>query len=255
MDFELIPLLRDNYAHLLIHSASARAVVIDPSEAEPVLSLLEARGLRLEAVWNTHHHWDHTGGNAALAEATGCAVVGAAADEHRIPALTMPVGEGDTVRFADFTATVVVNPGHTSGAISFVGGGRAYTGDTLFTAGCGRLFEGTPETMWASLQRLAALPGDTLICCGHEYTEANLRFAAWAEPDNAAVAARLERARGLRAAGEATVPERLSEELATNPFLRATEPALLASLAAHHGVELAPGAATFAWLRAAKDDF
>jgi len=219
-----IPCLTDNYAYLVICEATQRAAIVDPSEAAPVLAAVHQHGVELEAIWNTHHHWDHTGGNQELVAAVrGLEVVAHESDRGRVPAQTGFVNEGETVSVGQVSATIIHNPGHTTGAISFhiAGPGAVFTGDTMFGAGCGRLFEGTPADMHASLSKLAALPGTTRVYCGHEYTEKNLAFAAEAEKDNAAVAERLARVAELRRKGQPSVPFTMAEEQATNPFVRA----------------------------------
>jgi hydroxyacylglutathione hydrolase len=220
-----IPCLTDNYAYLVICEASRQAAVVDPSEAAPVIAAARQEGVELAAIWNTHHHWDHTGGNQELASAVrGLEVVAHESDRGRVPAQTRFVGEGDAVSVGQVSARIIHNPGHTSGAISYHvadGDGAVFTGDTMFGAGCGRLFEGTPADMHTSLGKLAALPADTRVYCGHEYTEKNLAFAAEAERDNRAIAERRARVAELRRRGQPSVPFTMAEEQATNPFVRA----------------------------------
>ena len=219
-----IPCLTDNYAYLVICEATQRAAVVDPSEAAPVLAAVRQHGVDLQAIWNTHHHWDHTGGNQELVAAVrGLEVVAHESDRGRVPAQTRFASEGDTVSIGQVRASIIHNPGHTTGAISFhiADPGAVFTGDTMFGAGCGRLFEGTPADMHGSLTKLAALPGTTRVYCGHEYTEKNLAFAAEAEKDNPAVAERLARVSELRKKGQPSVPFTMAEEQATNPFVRA----------------------------------
>jgi hydroxyacylglutathione hydrolase len=246
-----VPCLSDNYAYLVTADGSDEALVIDPSEAEPVIAALEREGLRLVAIVNTHHHHDHVGGNEGLRARFGPLPVYAhASDEGRVPAQTDHVEEGRRLRIAGLDLDPLHVPGHTTGAVAYHVDGGVFTGDTLFVAGCGRLFEGTPEMMHRSLcEKLARLPPETRVYCGHEYTVANLRFAAHAEPDNGAVAAKLERARAARERGEPTVPSTIGEELATNPFLRVAEPALAARFPGANDVEV------FAAVRKAKDGF
>jgi hydroxyacylglutathione hydrolase len=230
-----IPCLTDNYAYLVICEATQRAVIIDPSEAAPVLAAVRQQGVQLDAIWNTHHHWDHTGGNQELVAAVGgLAVVAHESDRGRVPAQTVFVSEGDTVTVGQVSARIIYNPGHTSGAISYhiADPGAVFTGDTLFGAGCGRLFEGTPADMRTSLGKLAALPGATRVYCGHEYTEKNLAFAAEAEADNAAITERRARVADLRKSGQPSVPFTMAEEQATNPFVRAGSVDRLAELRA-----------------------
>ncbi len=246
-----VPCLADNYAFLLHDPGSGATACIDVPEAAPILQALAARGWRLSDIWITHHHPDHVGGVAALVAATGAQVTGAAADAHRLPPLDRAVVPGDSVALGASRGTVLDVPGHTVGHIAYVLPGFAFTADSLMAAGCGRLFEGTPAQMWDSLRRLAALPGDTLICSGHEYTAANIRFALTIEPGNPALQARAARVAEARAAGRPTVPSTLAEEQATNPFLRAGLPEIRAAL----GMADAPGAAVLAEIRARKDRF
>ena len=246
-----VPCLSDNYAYLVTAGGSDEAFVIDPSEAEPVIAAIEREGLRLVAIVNTHHHHDHVGGNEGLRARYGALPVYAhASDEGRVPAQTEKVEEGRRFRVAGLELDPLHVPGHTTGAVAYHVEDGVFTGDTLFVAGCGRLFEGTPEMMHRSLSgKLARLPPETRVYCGHEYTVANLRFAAHAEPDNRAVSAKLERARAMRERGEPTVPSTIGEELETNPFLRAAEPGLAARFPGGSEVEV------FAAVRKAKDGF
>ena len=255
INIEVVPVLRDNYAYVLVEGSQGEATVIDPSEGEPILEYLNSQGYRLRSVWNTHHHYDHVGGNEFLREQTGCEVVAPAADMGRVPAQTRGVQEGDVLTVGATDFKVFETPGHTLGAVSFFSGKDLFSGDTLFLAGCGRLFEGSPEQMWASLSRLASLPPETRVWCGHEYTEASLIFAQWLEPGSSAIQARLEQTRRARAEGLPTVPATIAEELLTNPFLRADDSLLLSVISEHHGVDLEPGSDCFAWVRAQKDSF
>lgn len=251
LDLVTIPCLADNYAYLIHDAASVQTALVDVPEAEPILAALNARGWSLGMILLTHHHADHIQGVAGMVDATGAAVLGAAADAHRLPPLTRSLVEGDEVAVGDVRGHVIDVSGHTMGHIAFLFPGMAFTADSLMAAGCGRLFEGSPATMWASLSKLAALPGDTLICSGHEYTAFNLRFAATIEPENPELAARIARVAAARSAGIATVPTLLSEELATNPFLRARLPQVKALL----GLDAATDAEVFAEIRARKDKF
>lgn len=210
-----VPCLADNYAYLVIDGA--RAAVVDPGEAAPVADAVTREGVELVAIWLTHHHWDHVGGVEGLVR-PGLEVVAHASDRGRAPKVTKLVEDGDVI---DFGATIIHNPGHTLGAISYVVDGNVFTGDTLFGAGCGRMFEGTAEMMHASLMRLAALPPETRVYFGHEYTAANLKFAAAVEPANAAISARKCTA--------PTTPSTIADELATNPFVRARDAAEFAA--------------------------
>ena len=253
-----IPCLRDNYAYLVVCEATNRAAVVDPSQAAPVLDAVNAEGVELVAIWNTHHHWDHTGGNAELVAAIdGLEVVGHASDEGRIPGQTGKVDDGDEVTLGETVrARIIHNPGHTSGAISYhvADPGVVFTGDTLFAGGCGRVFEGTPEQMTASLDKLAALPPETQVYCGHEYTAANLRFAAAVEPDNRPLAERRREVDALRGDGKPTVPYTIEIDLATNPFLRVREAAVVEAARARGAGGEGP-AQVFAAIREWKNNF
>jgi hydroxyacylglutathione hydrolase len=225
MPFELItvPCRTDNYAFLLHHIPSGRTALVDAPEAGPIRAALDVRGWGLHEIWITHHHGDHVEGVEDLRTAYGASVTGAAADRHRLPALDRAVSGGDSFDFAGAAVHVIDVSGHTVGHIAFhvPDAGAVFTGDSLMALGCGRLFEGTAPQMWASLSRLAALPPETLVCSGHEYTASNAAFALTIEPGNPALVARAEAVRAARARGEATVPSHLSDERATNPFLRA----------------------------------
>ncbi len=234
-----VPILKDNYAWLLRDSGTGATAIVDPADAQPIIEAIEKAGGRLDAILLTHHHADHTAGVDEVRARFNCPVVGAAADQHRLPKLDEAVREGDTVRLGNATGQVIETPGHTRGQINFFfpDGDILLSGDTLFSLGCGRLTEGTPQEMFASLRKLAALPPDTLVCCGHEYTESNARFALAVDPDNAALHEFVAKVEQLRAAGQPSVPSVLGEELKANPFL------------------LAPDVASFATLRAKKDKF
>jgi hydroxyacylglutathione hydrolase len=234
-----VPILSDNYAWKLREAASGAIAIVDPADPGPIIAAIERAGGRLDMILLTHHHADHVAGTDAVRARFNCPVVGAAADAHRLPKLDQAVREGDTVRLGGAEARVIDTPGHTRGQINFYfpDGGVLLSGDTLFSLGCGRLIEGTAEEMFASLRKLAALPADTLVCCGHEYTTSNARFALTVEPDNTALRARVEEVRRQRESNQPTVPSRLGDEMAANPFLRA------------------PDAASFARIRAQKDAF
>ena len=251
LDLVTLPCLADNYAYLLHDDATGHTTLVDAPEAEPILNALAARGWRLDQILLTHHHSDHIQGVATLLHATGAAVLGAAADAHRLPHLTRELTEGDSVQIGPETARVLDVSGHTIGHLALVLPGYAFTADSLMAGGCGRLFEGSPALMWQSLCKLAALPGETLICSGHEYTTSNLRFAATIEPENPALIARMDQVTKARAEGRATVPSRLSGELATNPFIRARLPHIKALI----GLPDATDAEAFAEIRARKDRF
>jgi len=250
---EPIPAFNDNYFWLLVHGALA--AVVDPGAAEPVLSQLRSQGLTLTDILVTHHHGDHVGGVAALAGATGARVYGPQGES--IPARDVALGEGDAIEVLGLDLHVLDVPGHTRGHIAYHAPRlRAlFCGDTLFAAGCGRLFEGTAEQMTASLGKLAQLPADTRVYCAHEYTLANLRFALAVEPDSDALHARQQACRTLRDRGQPTLPSTIGEERATNPFLRCDVPAVRRAAEARAGKPLASTAAAFAALRAWKDVF
>ena len=243
-----LPALADNYIWLLADSGGS-ALVVDPGESAPVDAALATSSLRLTAILLTHHHPDHIGAAAELAARHG-ATIHAPRDE-RIASADVRVGDGDRIELAApaFGFDVMAIPGHTLSHVAYVGHGILFCGDTLFSVGCGRLFEGTPEQMLASLERLAALPDATRVCCGHEYTRTNCAFARSLDPANAALAARTAQVDALRAIGMPTVPSTLADERACNPFLRIDAPALREALGDGDRVE------RFAELRRRKDDF
>ena len=251
MHVQLIPALSDSYFYLLTEGGAT--AVVDPGEAQPVIDVLEAEGRGLDLILNTHHHGDHIDGNAALKARYGAKLIGPAAETRRIPGMDQTVSEGDEIEFAGNNAQVIETPGHTSGHVSFhfAGAGVLFCGDTLFSLGCGRVFEGTPEQMWDSLKKLRALPGETLCYCGHEYTQSNARFALTIEPGNAALKARADEIDRLRGAGRPTIPFGLEAEKATNPFLRADAPELLGAIGRGGGDPVG----VFADIRARKDRF
>ena len=219
-----VPVLNDNYVWLIRDPESGETAAVDPSVAQPVLDAAAAKELRITQVLNTHWHPDHTGGNDAVRDATGCTIT-APAEAERVSRIDRIVSEGDRVTVAGAEGIVWDIPAHTSGHIAyyFEDEGMIFVGDTMFAMGCGRLFEGTAEQMYANMQRIAALPGDVRIYCGHEYTLANARFAAHAEPGNHDIARRLEDAAALRERGLITLPTTVAEERATNPFVRARD--------------------------------
>ncbi len=252
----IIPCLKDNYAYLLSAPGAEKAVIVDASEAGPVLEAVEKLGLPLGAVLSTHHHADHVDGNQALAERfPGLEIFGSAHDRGRIPGQTRFVADEEVVLVCGLTFRCLLVPGHTLGAVAYFGEGAVFTGDTLFAAGCGRLFEGTPRMMHESLNvKLASLPADTRVYFGHEYTASNLRFAEHVEPGNVAVKAKAARVAEQRARGEPTVPSTLAEERATNPFMRCHSTEIISSVAGRLGDERTPEAILGA-IRAAKDHF
>lgn len=248
-----LPAFSDNYIWAM--ACDGRALVVDPGDAGVVEDWLARTGLRLDAILLTHHHPDHTGGVAELKAAHPARVFGPA---EGIPGVDVLVKGGEEVALAPFGhLRVIAVPGHTLGHIAFYlsESGLLFCGDTLFSAGCGRLFEGSPEQLYQSLTALAALPDATLVCCAHEYTLANLRFAAVVEPDNPARAEREASARHLREQGRPTLPVSLGEERRYNPFLRAHEPSVVARASVEAGRPLMPGVETLATLRAWKDSF
>jgi hydroxyacylglutathione hydrolase len=253
LQVERLPMLSDNYTWLLLDPETGTSGVVDPAEAAPVLAKLQGRGGRLDWILSTHHHADHVGGNLELKKATGCRIVGPASDAARIPGLDQGVSEGDGFSFGSRTAKVMETPGHTRGHISFwFEEDRAlFCADTLFVLGCGRLLEGDAATMQRSLAKLRALPEDTLLYCGHEYTQGNARFALTVDPKNAELRDRARSIDEQRARGEPTVPDLLGLEKRTNPFLRWDDPAIRKGL----GMEGASDAEVLAEIRTRKDRF
>lgn len=253
LELVTVPCLQDNYAFLLHESDTGETALVDAPEAAPIQNALESRGWKLTHVFLTHHHWDHVEGLPSLREAWSPTVIGAKADAGRLPDLDQQVSEGESFAFAGHEVQVFDVSGHTVGHIAFyVPDAKAvFTADSLMALGCGRLFEGTPEQMWASLSKLAALPADTTVCSGHEYTASNAAFALTIEPENSALISRTEAIKAARQAGQPTVPCSLAEELATNPFLRANLPAVKAGI----GMDGATDAEVFAEIRRRKDNF
>ncbi|HEY5799502.1 MAG TPA: hydroxyacylglutathione hydrolase [Burkholderiaceae bacterium] len=256
VDVLAVPAFKDNYLWLLVQGT--QAVVVDPGDAAPIQQVLQEKNLSLSAILLTHHHADHVGGVPALAKAWQAPVYGP--DNPTITGITHVLREGDSVEVLGIRFAVLAVPGHTLDHIAYhdAAGQRLFCGDTLFAGGCGRLFEGTPRQMAASLAKLAALPGDTAVYCAHEYTLENLRFARAAEPNNAALTARSADEQRKRDAGIPTVPSTIARELATNPFLRTGEPALAARLLADGKLEETQAVdrvAIFAALRQWKNEF
>ncbi len=253
MPFELItiPCLSDNYAFLVHNPETGQTALIDVPEAAPIQAVLDKRGWTLTDILLTHHHWDHVEGLADLQHAAR--VIGAKADAHRLPDLDLAVEEGDVIKICGTSVQIFDVSGHTVGHIAFYmpDPGYAFTADSLMAMGCGRLFEGTAAQMWASMLKLRALPPETLICSGHEYTASNVAFALTLEPDNEPIILRAEEIKAARNNGVFTVPSTLAAELATNPYLRADDPALSAAM----GMPGADPAAVFAEIRARKDRF
>ncbi|MCY4199722.1 MAG: hydroxyacylglutathione hydrolase [Gammaproteobacteria bacterium] len=248
-----IPCLQDNYGYL-IHAPQAQlTAAIDTPDASAINDALDSRGWALTHILNTHHHFDHTGGNESLKAQWGCKIVGPAADRSRIPGIDTALADGDVYDFGGHHASVFDVPGHTRGHIAyhFADDGVAFVGDTLFALGCGRLFEGTPAQMWTSLEKLLALPDATRVYCAHEYTEANARFALTVDPQNDALRDRAVKISEMRARGEPTVPTSIGLERRTNPFLRPSSESLRRTL----DMLDASDVEVFAEVRARKDRF
>jgi hydroxyacylglutathione hydrolase len=252
-EIKLFACLKDNYGVLIHDPASGATAAIDAPEASPVEAALKATGWKLSDILVTHHHADHTGGIAELKQKHKCRVVAPQAEAAKIPLVDETVREGDKVSVGKLAANVIETPGHTAGHITywFHGDKVAFAGDTLFSIGCGRVIEGTPEMMWASLKKLRDLPGDTWVYCGHEYTLANIKFAQTIEPDNSALKTRAAEAAKQIAAKQWTIPTTIDEEKAANVFLRADVP----SVAAAVGLAGKPAAEVFAEIRARKNKF
>jgi hydroxyacylglutathione hydrolase len=253
LEIVTIPCLKDNYAFLAHDKATGQTAVVDVPEAAPIIAALKQRGWTLSHVLLTHHHWDHVDGLAALLADHPATVIGAAADAHRLPPLDIAVREGDRITIGSDTGSVIDVSGHTLGhvAFHFPDSAVVFTADSLMALGCGRLFEGTPAQMYQSLSKLAALPPETLVCSGHEYTASNAKFALTIEPGNPALISRVEKIETARAQGRPTVPSLLSTERATNPFLRSDSPEIQANL----GLSGADPVTVFTEVRRRKDSF
>jgi hydroxyacylglutathione hydrolase len=249
-----LSVLTDNYIYLLHDKVSGKTAVVDPAEADPVLNILDKNNWRLDAIFNTHHHGDHIGGNLKLKQVTGCKIYAAKADKQRIPGIDILLQDADSLQLGTFQFLIMETPGHTSAHICFYSAKAQalFCGDTLFSLGCGRLFEGSAEQMWLSLQKLKALPTDTRIYCAHEYTMANGRFALSLEGENPELLKRMQEVAALRGQNQPTLPSTIGQELATNPFLREDSMAIRNSV----GVGMnAASAQVFATIRRLKDEF
>ena len=252
-----VPCLKDNYSYIIACKKTNLAAVIDPSESLPIVERLKTSPYKLVAIWNTHHHFDHVGGNKELARLfPEIHVYGNQTDKGRIPCQTHFIGDGAKITLGNLEATVITNPGHTKGALSFyVHDSILFTGDTLFGAGCGRLFEGSPEDMQYSFDKLFDLPKETLVYCGHEYTESNLRFAHAVEPNNRDILDRLKNVFGSTHKNNLSIPFSLSLEKKTNPFARTDNQSVIAAVNKHTGVAHKNKAEVFGALRRWKDNF
>ncbi len=253
LEIHMFPCLQDNYGFLIHDSISGATATVDTPEIGPIEAALAEKGWSLTHILNTHHHFDHAGGNEALKKSHGCIVVGPAADAERIPGIDVAVADGEDYEFGTVQIRVFDVPGHTRGHIAYylAAAEAAFVGDTIFALGCGRLFEGTPALMWNSIQKLMGLPDATKIYCAHEYTQSNARFAITVDPDNAELIERAQQIDELRARGIPTVPTTIGLEKATNPFLRPEASSLRATL----GMQDADAVAVFAETRRRKDSF
>lgn len=253
IEVELIPALSDNYMFLLFDPKTGTSGIVDPAEAPPVLARLKALGRGCDWIINTHHHGDHIAGNSEVKRATGAKIAGPAADAARIPDLDLKLREGDVFTFGSNDAQIYETPGHTSGHISywFKDANMLFSGDTLFALGCGRVFEGTMPQMHASLSKYRQMPDETVVYCGHEYTQSNARFALSVDPDNQALIARAAEIDAVRKRGEPTVPTTLGLERQTNPFIRTNDPAIRRQLAMTDATDVK----VFAEIRRRKDRF
>ena len=266
MRVERIPTLGDNYTYLIIDEATNEAAAVDAPEAGPVVARVDALGVNLTKVLSTHHHWDHSAANPELAQRYQAPVFGHASDAERIPGFTNGLEEGDRIKVGQLEAEVIFIPAHTRGHIAYVFPDAVFCGDTLFAAGCGRLFEGNPKMMHEALNlKLGRLPDETRVYCGHEYTESNLRFALSVEPSNAATQKKMEwvRARRAKAASdwhdateaEFSIPSTIADEKATNPFMRLDSPAIIESVRKAHPASDADPVTILGHIRAMKDSF
>lgn len=256
LEIHLFAYLSDNYGVLLHDPASGETVAVDAGDGDAYLAALKEKGWTLTQLWITHHHWDHTQGLEQIKAVTGCTVIGPEENSKTIAGLDAWLKDGDTFEFAGRKVHIIATPGHTTDMINFHlpeegPGGIVFTGDTLFTLGCGRIFEGTPQMMWDSLRKLMALPPQTVVYSAHEYTLANAKFALSVDPGNTLLQARAKSFEAMRARGEATVPTTMAEELQTNPFLRASDPDIRKLLA----METAGDAEVFTEIRRRKDSF
>ncbi len=248
MEVIIFPCLKDNYGYLLHNEDQGLTAAVDTPSAEAVEIELSERGWKLDYILNTHHHWDHIGGNLELKQQTGCTICG---PDGEIPGMDQTLPEGSQFALGTNVATIIGTPGHTMDHIVYVFAGQVFVGDTLFSMGCGRLFEGSPDNMWQSLQKLMQLPDSTMMYCGHEYTQANARFALSVEPDNPDLQRRIAEVKELRAYGEPTLPVSMEIEKKTNPFLRPHSGEIRATL----GMADASDLEVFAELRHRKDSF
>ncbi len=248
-----LPVLADNYIYLLHEPISGKTAVVDPAVAEPVIAALNAQGWQLDYILNTHHHHDHIGANLQLKQLTNCKIIAAEADQHRIPDIDITVNHNDQFQLGKQIIQVIATPGHTSGHIVFycAESQALFCGDTLFSLGCGRLFEGSAEQMWQSLQRIKQLPTDTRIYCAHEYTLNNGKFALFVEPDNVDLQQRISEVKQLPAINRSTLPSTLAQEIATNPFLRTNSVSICNALKITEDNEIR----VFTELRKLKDTF
>ena len=253
LEIYMFPCLSDNYGFLIHDAEYSLTAAIDTPEVTPILDALKKKGWSLTHILNTHHHWDHAGGNLELKEKTGCMIVGPRAESKRIPGIDISLGEGDTFEFGGHAAQIHDTPGHTLGHIVyfFVQDKVAFVGDTLFAMGCGRLFEGTPAQMWNSLQKIMQWPDDTKLYCAHEYTQANARFALTVDPGNDILAKRSGEVNKLRLKNQATLPTTVKLEKMTNPFLRPMEQGIRLTL----NMQSASDIEVFARIRKLKDNF